>query len=147
MTSSLDSIGIEMLKFVNEIDKQKKKLEETLLEGRFNLSKSRIIIGKERLSSTSYPVESSASFKVDIKNENETLKFEPFGSQLSSEKISKNDPIFSFGILLPGNLYEAKKYFIEAAKISCQICELESKLDSYKQTYRDLTTNNDVIKA
>lgn len=67
MTSSLDSICIEMLKFVNEIDKQKKKLEETLLEGRFNLSKSRIIIGKERLSSTSYPVESSASFKVDIK--------------------------------------------------------------------------------
>lgn len=46
-------------------------------------------------------------------------------------------------------MFPSRKFtnLFSAAKISCQICELESKLDSYKQTYRDLTTNNDVIKA
>jgi len=56
-------------------------------------------------------------------------------------KLNKQqqDPLNWFGILLPSTLRQAKSSFVDALKISCEICSLNSQLETWMDAYRQLT--------
>merc|ERR1739838_757422 len=165
----LDGVCIKLLKLVSKIDERKRCLQECLKDGYFLLAKSRQSIGKERLSPTYYANEMKATFKVDIgsnggelsgfkmidhknieKNEvketEEEVKKEKkkeFVEEVVRNKLDVEDPIFWFGILLPNVLHQAKQRFIDAAQVSCEICNLESELEATKKLYKKKTKVDD----
>lgn len=152
----LDILSLKVLQLMQQIVKQKLKLQELIKEGSINLAKSRYIMGNRNVSSSQLPTEDSAPFTAFCKVEQSTINvngveaptFKPVveapqkkqnrnktmdeQQDCSQESRLSSDPLQWFGVLVPQNLRTAQEFFKKAINLSVEIVNLEVQLEALR---------------
>ena len=145
LCKQIDHLTISYLEEFGHLLSCKQLLDDTIKQGYFNLSRSRIIMGVNNLSRLQYSEKDPmiASTKISISSS-------PCDIEKQIDKDHRDDALKWFGLLSPGVLKQSQKSFqqtidlaLEACRRQQNILELETKIKQLlKEKQSFLTKEN-----
>ena len=120
----LDQLTLTYLDEFGHLLACKQFIDDTMKQGYFNLSRARVIMGVNNLSSLQYPDHASmtACTKVSVQS-SPALEIEK-----QHDKEHANDPLNWFGLLHPRVLKQSQKSFQQTIDLALEACERQEKL-------------------
>ncbi|CAF0866144.1 unnamed protein product [Didymodactylos carnosus] len=132
----LDDLTLDYLQTFGHLLNLKLLLEQSMKNGYFSISRSRVIMGVNQLSSLQFPDTIQPCTYIEF-NEDEIEK------HIDEKQI--NTPLKWFGILTPQTLKQGQKYFLQSIDLALECIHVQTKLERLKNNMHRLSKEKMIL--
>lgn len=150
INAQLDDLAVQLLELMNEHIECKMNIERLIKTGCLDLAKSRYIMGNNNVSPLQFPTDDViAQTTVESTTHDNKVTFhlnrfvpevkkQASGQESEKNKVTPQDPIKWFGVLVPLNLRQGRAWFQKALDFSVQGANVAAEIHSCQNQYRSL---------
>lgn len=143
LCEEIDKLTVNYLEEFGHLLACKQLLDDTIKQGYFNLSRARIIMGVNNLSSLQYSEREPmvASTKVSISST------DSFNIEKSIDKENSDDALKWFGLLTPNVLKQSQKSFQQTIDLALEACKRKENILELKEKIQELLNKKKALST